>query len=74
MLGINCYSAHVVYKDTMIESGASEVSAIKNIFSCEAHNELITNSLKIIYEGKLKEAEEKICKIEMLQNMQIPEY
>lgn len=74
MLGINCYSVHVVYKDTMPENGASEVSATKNIFSCEAHNELITHMLKLIYDGRVKEAEEKICEIKILQKLQIPEH
>lgn len=72
MDGIGGYSYFVNYTSTMVEKGATEASGLKNIFSCEAHNELMTNTMKIIYDGRCKEAEEKIEEIKKLQNLKIP--
>ena len=72
MDGIGGYSGFVNFTLTMVENGATEASGLKNIFSCEAHNELITNTMKIIYDGRCKKAEEKIEEIRKLQNMEIP--
>lgn len=43
---------------------------MKNAFSCEAHNELLTNTLKILFEGREQEAERRIPAILKLQNME----
>ncbi|MBQ6824242.1 MAG: CapA family protein [Clostridia bacterium] len=40
---------------------------MKNALSCEAHNELLTNTLKILFEGREAEAERRIPEIEKLQ-------
>lgn len=70
--GINIYTRGVVYKDSMVENGADEAKGLKNLLTCEAHNELITNSLKILYEERIEEAKEKIDEIKALQIMEIP--
>jgi poly-gamma-glutamate synthesis protein (capsule biosynthesis protein) len=41
--------------------------ALRNIFTCEAHNELVTNYLRIVEEDRVKEAEKYIPKIRKLQ-------
>ncbi len=46
---------------------------IKNVFSCEAHNELVTNTFKMMYEGRMKTAGKHLEHIKALQNMRIPE-
>ncbi len=40
---------------------------LRNIFTCEAHNELITNYLRIVEESRVKAAETFIPKIQKLQ-------
>jgi hypothetical protein len=46
---------------------------VKNVFSCEAHNELVTNTFKLMYEGRVQTAGKHLADIKALQNMQIPE-
>lgn len=66
------YINSVRFDEKMLDGAAEDVVALKNIFSCEAHNELINNSLKILYDGRTESAKEKIEEIKVLQNMRIP--
>lgn len=70
--GLNDYIDQVQYSETMLHHGAEKSKRLKNIFSCEAHNELIGNTMKILYEERTEEAMEKTAEIEMLSKMQIP--
>ena len=73
MSGIGCYmeglarveDAETVTQDILVRT--------KNLFSCEAHNELMNNTFKLLYEGRLQEAKKYIPYIEALQDMRIPE-
>ena len=40
---------------------------LRNYFTCEAHNELVTNFLRLVVEDRVKEAEKYIPKIQKLQ-------
>ena len=46
----------------------AEMVHTKNIFSCEAHNELIRRSLDLVYEGKREEALAGVEEIYRLQS------
>ena len=50
---------------------AKAMLGLRNLFSCEAHNELIKNSLNILYGGRRGDAEAQIETITRLQNMEI---
>lgn len=69
--GLDGYIKSVNYSDETEKGGAEAVVHIKNIFSCEAHNELIKNSLNILYGGRRGDAEAQIETITRLQNMEI---
>ena len=59
------------YEDEMLEIGAEAIKRFKNLLNCEAHNELMANSAKIIYDGTVEKSSELIPEIERLQNMKI---
>lgn len=69
MCGIGGYSKALVFKDEMI-SGVS-CANLKNILSCEAHNELMLNSMKILFEKRYEEAKKYVPYIEKLQNIKL---
>ena len=48
-----------------------QVKDMKNIFSCEAHNELVRNTFNMVFEGRMEKAKGKVEFIQKLQNMQI---
>ena len=59
------------YKEAYFENGHSEeIKAIKNLYGCEAHNEVIKNALMMIYESRIEDARQGIEKIRKLQNME----
>lgn len=67
--GLNNYVNHVTVSKEMLSDGAKALRHIKNIFSCEAHNELINNTIRIIFEGRYDNAKIHIDEIKRLQNM-----
>ena len=69
MTGIGVYSNSLVFKDEMV-SGAS-CTGLKNLLSCEAHNELMINSMKILFEKRYEEAKKYVPYIEKLQNIKL---
>ena len=48
-----------------------QVKDMKNIFNCEAHNELFRNTFNMVFEGRMEKAKDKVEFIKKLQNMQI---
>ncbi len=64
------YIKHVVNDVAELEESARVVK-LKNVFSCEAHNELIKDTLRLLYDGKLDEAKELIDCMKQLQNPEI---
>ncbi len=71
MWGIDRYMLSVVSTEETRKGGAEENKATKNVFSCEAHNELLINSYKILYDESRKKAETDIKAIEYYQNVEI---
>ena len=69
MTGIGEYSNSLVFKDEMV-SGAS-CTGLKNLLSCEAHNELMINSMKIVFEKRYEEAKKYVPYIKKLQNINL---
>ncbi|MBO5745691.1 MAG: CapA family protein [Clostridia bacterium] len=68
--GMGNYIKHVV-NDVAELDDLKRVVKLKNIFSCEAHNELITDTLRLLYDGKLEQAKEFIDYTKQLQNPEI---
>ena len=56
--------------DDFKENRTRPMTCIKNVFSCEAHNELITNTFNLIYNEKTEEAlkgVDYICKLQRFE-------
>ena len=67
-VGIEHYLCHVGFDDEMY-TNAKKASPIKNIFSCEAHVELMKYTLRLIHEGRVEKAKELVPYIKSLQNV-----
>jgi len=67
IVGIGAYLEHVGFDDEMY-ANAKKVSPVKNIFSCEAHVELMKHTLRIIHEGRVEEVKKLVPYIEKMQN------
>ncbi len=48
-----------------------EFLAVKNVFNCEAHNELVRRCLHLVYENRLAASAERVACIKKLQNMEL---
>ena len=72
IVGIGAYLGFVGFSDDMY-TNARKVSPIKNIFSCEAHVELMKHTLRIIYEGRVEEVKKLVPYIEKMQNINLQE-
>lgn len=59
--------------DLIADGNGARTPKMKNIFMCEAHNELLTNLMRLIFEERIAEAREGVALIERLQRMEIPE-
>lgn len=69
-VGMEAYLPFVKYTEEMY-SDPRKVSPIKNIFSCEAHVELMKYTLRLIHEGRVEKAKEILPYIKSLQVIQI---
>ncbi len=66
------FSILAQYKDGMFSDGKTEeVKHLKNVFCCEAHNELVRNTLLMIYENRVEQARAGVERIKKLQRMEI---
>lgn len=52
--------------------GLKEICPIKNLFSCEAHAELLKSAFNLIYSGRLEKAKEGVPEILALREMKLP--
>ncbi len=59
------------YTPEILNDAPKSIVALKNVLGCEAHNELLRNTLSIIYEGRIKDAEKHIDEIKRLQKMEL---
>lgn len=64
------YLSHTFITQEMVDQGPQGVRRIKNVFSCEAHNELLTNTMNIIFEDRQEEAKKRVDELKKLQNME----
>ena len=71
--GLYGYINHCAFTADMLDCDQNKIRELKNLFSCEAHNELIEKSTKVIYDGRIEEVKKYEAKIRTLQNMEIPE-
>ena len=67
--GLGGYINHLEMPSEILNAKPSEINDIRNIFTCEAHNELIKNTIKIIFDKKIQEAYKYVDDIKMLQEM-----
>lgn len=58
--------------DMISDGKQAEIKQAKNCMCCEAHNELITNTMNMVYFGRIQEAQAKEELLYKLQNMEIP--
>ena len=58
-------------KEMFADGKTEEIKHLKNIFGCEAHNELIRNSMYMIYESRVEAARTRVTMIEKLQRMEL---
>ena len=68
--GINGYTRNLNYRKEMLEEPVHTMTALKNLFSCEAHDELMRVSLNLIYEGRHNDLQPEIDMIRKLQNLE----
>ncbi|MBE6592117.1 MAG: CapA family protein [Ruminococcaceae bacterium] len=66
------YAKHAAYSPEMLSEQGSVVK-IKNLFSCEAHNELMKNLFNLCYNGGFEEAQAKQNIIKELQTIKLDE-
>lgn len=59
--------------EQIADGNAALITCVKNVFGCEAHNELVKNMLAMIYDGRIESARAGVEKILALQDMKIPE-
>lgn len=68
--GIGSYLKNIKFEDEMFND-AWKASSIKNIFSCEAHVELMKHTFRLVHEGRLEEAKKLVPYIVKMQNVEI---
>lgn len=60
------------YRDDLFSDGKTEeIKHIKNVFCCEAHNELVKNTVSMIYENRVEKARAGVQVIEKLKRLEI---
>jgi hypothetical protein len=67
------YAKHVVYVPEMLQAGPKYCARLKNIFNCEAHNELIHALMELCYENRFEEAKQKQDQITRYQKLSLPD-
>jgi len=58
--------------DLIANGHRARTPKMKNILGCEAHNELLTNLMQMIFEERIDAAREGVALIETLQRMELP--
>jgi hypothetical protein len=56
--------------DLLADGQAERVKDLRNLFTCEAHNEVLKNTLVMIYESRIEAAKEGVEYIQKLQSME----
>lgn len=69
--GAHSHLDMVHFTENMYTGGPASVKVMRNLFSCEAHNELLRYSLQLMYEDRLEEAGKRVEEIKRLQQMKL---
>ena len=70
-MGVRGLLPSLKFDEEMLAGDPRVIARFKNLLGCEAHNELMTASARLIYDGKLEEYSKLIPEIERLQNMEL---
>lgn len=71
MWGVKRLVPYLCYTDDLLKDAPTSIMRMKNVLCCEAHNEVVRNAFKIMYDGRIEEAGKFIPEIEKLQQMQL---
>ncbi len=67
------YCNHVYrFSPELVETVTPPVPSVKNMFTCEAHTELMSTRLQLVCERRLEQAKAYVDEIALLQQMKIP--
>ena len=69
--GVRGLVRYLKYEPELLSGDTIDLARFKNILCCEAHNELVTASAKLIYDQKIEEYARLIPEIERLQKMEL---
>ena len=70
MAGIEGYLKHIKYDEKNFDD-VKAICPMKNLLSCEAHIELLKHSFRLIYEGRVAEAQKSVQYIQKMQNFML---
>ena len=65
------YIQGLKYREEMVAEGAGASKAMKNALSCEAHNELVRNTMNMIFDGRCDSVCAEMETIQRLQRMEV---
>ena len=65
------YAERLVFSKEMLHNGAEKVCGTRNLFTCEAHNELMRSVMLLCFEGDVEAATQTAKKIEKMQVIDI---
>ena len=71
MWGVETLVPYLCYTEDLLKDAPTSIMRMKNVLCCEAHNEVVRNALKIIYDGRIEEAGKLIPEIKKLQQMKL---
>lgn len=71
MISGTAYANGLKFTPDMLETGTEQVKHLKNLFGCEAHNELMKRLLELCYEGGTEEAAKTAAEILPLKEIDI---
>lgn len=69
--GYDYATNHMHFSEDLMKDNSWEVAGKRNLFSCEAHTELLRGFLTLCYENRLEEAKEYLKEIEILQKFKL---
>ena len=69
--GYDYATNHMHFSEDLMKDNSWEVAGKRNLFSCEAHSELLKGFLTLCYENRLEEAKEYLEEIEILQKFKL---
>lgn len=65
------YIQALKYREEMVAEGAEASKVMKNALSCEAHNELVRNTMNMIFDGRCDSVCAEMETIQRLQRMEV---